>query len=305
MELNGWIQIALYCVVVLVLTRPLGGLLYRVFERTTPLPLEGGFYRLMGVEVKREQDWLGYTGAMLLFNALGFVALYALLRMQNLLPFNPQGFAGTTPDLAFNTAMSFVTNTNWQSYGGEATLGYSAQMLGLAVQNFLSAATGIAIALALVRGFARKSTALLGNFWVDMTRATLYVLLPLSILSAVILVGQGVPQNFDAYTQATTLEGAQQVIAQGPAASQIAIKQLGSNGGGFFNANSAHPFENPTALSNFLESLYLILIAAALTNTFGRMVKDEKQGWALFGAMGLLLAAGIGITYAAEAGALN
>ena len=307
MTLNGWLQILVYLVAVVLLTRPLGGFLHRVFDGQKTLlspllgPVERGFYRLAGVDAQREQRWLGYTLAMLTFNLAGFLFLYALLRLQGMLPLNPQGLPGVSPHLAFNTAISFVTNTNWQSYGGESTLSYLSQMLGLTTQNFVSAATGIAVALAVVRGFVRRNAATLGNFWVDLTRATLYVLLPLAIISALALVALGVPQNFAQYTEATTLEGAKQVIAQGPVASQIAIKQLGSNGGGFFNANSAHPFENPTALTNFLESLFLILIAAALTNTFGRMVKDERQGWALFGAMGILLAAGIGLSYWAEA----
>ncbi|TAJ43504.1 MAG: potassium-transporting ATPase subunit A [Chitinophagaceae bacterium] len=306
MTTNGWLQILVYFIALLLLTRPLGGFLYRVFEGQKTLlspvlgPVERGIYRLTGVDAQREQGWLGYTAAMLLFNLLGFLFLYALLRLQGVLPLNPQALPSVSPHLAFNTAVSFVTNTNWQSYGGESTLSYLSQMLGLTTQNFVSAATGIAVALALVRGFVRRNSQSLGNFWVDLTRATLYVLLPLAFISALALVALGVPQNFAHYTEATTLEGTQQLIAQGPVASQLAIKQLGSNGGGFFNVNSAHPLENPNALSNFLESLYLILIAAALTNTFGRMVKDERQGWALFGAMGILLAAGIGISYWAE-----
>ncbi|MDP3858262.1 MAG: potassium-transporting ATPase subunit KdpA [Stagnimonas sp.] len=306
MSANGWLQIFIYALALLLLTRPLGGFLYRVFEGEktflSPLlgPVERGFYRLAGVDAQREQGWLGYTLAMLVFNLAGFLLLYGLLRLQNVLPLNPQGLPAVSPHLAFNTAVSFVTNTNWQSYGGESTLSYLSQMLGLTTQNFVSAATGMAVALAVVRGFVRRKADTLGNFWVDLTRATLYVLLPLAILSALALVALGVPQNFAQYTEATTLEGAQQLIAQGPVASQVAIKQLGSNGGGFFNVNSAHPFENPNALSNFLESLYLILIAAALTNTFGRMVKDERQGWALFGAMAIVLFAGIAISYWAE-----
>ena len=306
MTINGWLQIFIYALALLLLTRPLGGFLYRVFEGQktflSPVlgPVERGFYRLAGIDAQREQGWLGYTLAMLVFNGVGFLVLYALLRLQGVLPLNPQGLPAVSPHLAFNTAISFVTNTNWQSYGGETTLSYLSQMLGLTTQNFVSAATGIAVALAVVRGFVRRKADTLGNFWVDMVRSTLYILLPLAIISALALVALGVPQNFAHYTEATTLEGAKQLIAQGPVASQVAIKQLGSNGGGFFNVNSSHPFENPNALSNFLESLYLILIAAALTNTFGRMVKDERQGWALFGAMGILLFAGIGISYWAE-----
>jgi len=306
MTANGWLQIVFYILALVLLTRPLGGFLFRVFEGERTLlspvlaPVERSLYRLAGVDAKQDQSWLVYTGAMLAFNGLGFLLLYAILRLQNLLPLNPQDLPAVTPHLAFNTAVSFVTNTNWQSYGGETTLSYFSQMVGLTTQNFVSAATGIGVALALTRGIARRKATGIGNFWVDLTRAVLYVLLPLAIISALVLVALGVPQNFSAYTEATTLEGATQLIAQGPVASQLAIKQLGSNGGGFFNVNSAHPFENPNALSNFLESLYIVLIAGALTNTFGRMVKDERQGWALFGAMALLLFAGIAAIYAAE-----
>jgi K+-transporting ATPase ATPase A chain len=238
---------------------------------------------------------------MLLFNALGFLFLFGLQRLQDMLPLNPQGFAGVTPDLAFNTAVSFVTNTNWQSYGGESTMSYLTQMLGLTVQNFLSAATGIALALALIRGFARKSAQGIGNFWVDLVRCTLYVLLPISFVAALFFVWQGVPQNLAAYVDATTLEGAKQTIAQGPVASQLAIKMLGTNGGGFFNANSAHPYENPTALSNFVQMLLIFSIGAALTNVFGRMVGDQRQGWAILAAMGVLFLAGVAVAYWAEA----
>ena len=306
MTVNGWAQIALYLFILVALTRPLGGFLHRVFsgERTllSPLlgPVEKGFYALSGVRAEQEHSAREYALALLAFNALGFLLLYTLLRGQAFLPLNPQGLPGLSPHLAFNTAISFVTNTNWQSYGGESTLSYFSQMFGLATQNFVSAATGIGVALALVRGFVRRKATTVGNFWVDLTRAALYVLLPLSLISAIALVAMGVPQNFAQYTEVTTLEGAKQLIAQGPVASQLAIKQLGSNGGGFFNVNAAHPFENPSALSNFLQSLYILLIAAALTNTFGRMAKDERQGWALFGAMMLLLAAGMGLTYWAE-----
>lgn len=306
MTLNGWLQIVFYLAAIVLLTRPLGGFLFRVFEGERTLlspvlgPVERGFYRLAGVDAWQDQSWISYTGALLAFNACGFLLLYLMLRLQNLLPLNPQDLAGVSPHLAFNTAVSFVTNSNWQSYGGETTLSYFSQMIGLTTQNFVSAATGIGVALALTRGLVRRRAAGIGNFWVDLTRAVLYVLLPLAVISALVLVAQGVPQNFSAYTEATTLEGGKQLIAQGPVASQLAIKQLGSNGGGFFNANSAHPFENPTALSNFIESLYLVLIAAALTNVFGRMVKDERQGWALFGAMALLLAAGMAAIYVAE-----
>jgi len=306
MTANGWAQIALYLFAVLALTRPMGGFLHRVFagERTllSPLlrPVESSLYRLSGVRPEQEHSAGEYALAMLAFNALGFVLLYALLRGQAFLPLNPQALPGLEAHLAFNTAISFVTNTNWQSYGGESTLSYFSQMVGLATQNFVSAASGMAVALALVRGFVRRRAGTLGNFWVDVTRAVLYVLLPLSLISALALVAMGVPQNFAHYTEVTTLEGVKQLIAQGPVASQLAIKQLGSNGGGFFNVNSAHPFENPSALSNFFESLCILMIAAGLTNTFGRMAKDERQGWALFGAMMLLLASGMGVSYWAE-----
>lgn len=308
MTLIGWMQIALFAAIIIAVTRPLGGFMTRIFngERTliSPLvrPLERGFYRLAGVEEKAEQHWLTYALAMLIFNLAGTLLLYGLQRAQAWLPLNPQALTGVPSELAFNTAVSFVTNTNWQSYGGESTMGYLTQMAGLAVQNFLSAATGIALALALVRGFARKSARTIGNFWVDMTRATLYLLLPISLLAAIFFVWQGVPQNFDAYTMATTVEGAQQTIAQGPVASQLAIKMLGTNGGGFFNANSAHPFENPTALSNLVEMVLIFAIGAGLTNLFGRAVGDERQGWAILAAMGVLFMAGVALTYWAEAG---
>lgn len=308
MTLIGWMQIALFCAVIIAVTRPLGGFMTRIFagERTllSPLvaPVEAGLYKLAGVDARTEQHWLTYALSMLLFNLAGMLFLYGILRMQDLLPLNPQGLPAVAPELAFNTAISFVTNTNWQSYGGETTMSYLSQMAGLTVQNFLSAATGIALALALVRGFARRSAMTIGNFWVDMTRATLYVLLPFSILAALFFIWQGVPQNFDAYTVAATVEGAQQTIAQGPVASQLAIKMLGTNGGGFFNANSAHPFENPTALSNFMQMLLIFAIGAGLTNLFGRAVGNEKQGWAILAAMGVLFIAGVTLAYGAEAG---
>ncbi|MFO1247686.1 MAG: potassium-transporting ATPase subunit KdpA [Alphaproteobacteria bacterium] len=306
MTANGWIQIGLFCLVVIVCVKPLGLYMARLFEggRTflSPVlgPVERGIYRLCGIKPDQEQHWTGYTIAMLAFSIAGFVSLYLMQRLQAVLPFNPQGMAGTTPDLSFNTAISFVTNTNWQSYGGESTLGYLVQMLGLTVHNFVSAATGIALAIALIRGFARKSAKTVGNFWVDMTRATLYVLLPLAVVMALVLVWQGVPQNLGAYTQAFGLEGAKQLIAQGPVASQEAIKMLGTNGGGFFNVNSAHPFENPTGLTNFAELWSILVISAALTYTFGRMVRDTRQGWAIFAVMGLLFLGGLAPTYWAE-----
>ncbi|CAM2835939.1 potassium-transporting ATPase subunit KdpA [Methylobacterium mesophilicum] len=307
MTLNGWMQIALYCAVVLALVKPLGLYMTRVFngERTllSPIvaPVERAFYRVAGIDARQEQHWLAYAGGVILFHLLGFAVLYAILRLQAFLPLNPAEQTAVAPDLAFNTATSFVTNTNWQAYGGETTLSYLAQMLGLTHQNFLSAATGIAVAVALIRGFARASTGTIGSFWVDVTRATLYVLVPLCIPYALFLVWQGVPQTLGASVDATTLEGARQTIAIGPVASQVAIKMLGTNGGGFFNANAAHPFENPTALSNFVQMVSIFAIGAALTNVFGRMVGDERQGWAILGAMGILFLAGVLVTYWAEA----
>ncbi|MCL8382670.1 MULTISPECIES: potassium-transporting ATPase subunit KdpA [Xanthobacter] len=304
---NGWIQIALFCAIILALTPLLGGYMTRVFagERTflSPVlrPVEGALYGLAGVDPKREQTWLGYTLAMLVFHVGGFLILYAILRLQDLLPLNPQEMAAVPPDLSLNTAISFLTNTNWQNYGGESTLSYLAQMLGLTHQNFLSAATGIALAVALIRGFSRASAQTVGNFWVDVTRCTLYVLLPLCIPYTLFLVWQGIPQTFGPYVDATTLEGAKQTIAVGPVASQVAIKMLGTNGGGFFNANAAHPFENPTALSNFVQMISIFALGAGLTNVFGRMVGDERKGWAILAAMGVIFVAGVAVTYWAEA----
>ncbi|OFW98067.1 MAG: potassium-transporting ATPase subunit KdpA [Alphaproteobacteria bacterium RIFCSPHIGHO2_12_FULL_66_14] len=308
MTFNGWVQIALFVAVVLLLTRPLGGYLDNVMAgRRTLLspvlvPVERGFYRLAGIDPAEEQSWWVYARAMIVFHIAGFVLLYLLLRLQDLLPLNPQGMAAVLPDLAGNTAISFLTNTNWQNYGGESTMSYLSQMAGLAVQNFLSAATGIALAVALVRGFARAEAKGIGNFWADLVRITLYVLLPLCILLTVFFVWQGVPQNLGGYVEATTLEGARQKIAQGPVASQLSIKMLGTNGGGFFNANSAHPYENPTALSNLVQMLAIFAIGAALTNVFGRAVGDERQGWAILSAMGVLFLAGVFVAYWAEAG---
>ena len=306
MTLNGWVQIAVYFAILTAFAVPLGRFMAQLFDgqRTfvSPVlrPVEIAIYRICGIDENREQHWFTYTLAMLLFNVAGFLLLYALLRFQAVLPLNPQGMAAVPADLAFNTAVSFTTNTNWQNYGGESTLSYLSQMVGLTTQNFVSAATGIAIVLALIRAFARTSAKTVGNFWVDLTRSTLYVLLPLSIVTALVLVWQGVPQNLGAYVDATTLEGAQQTLSQGPAASQIAIKQLGTNGGGFWNANSAVPYENPTALSNFVEMLFLLLIPAALVHTFGRMVRDDRQGWAIYAAMSVVFLAGVAITYGAE-----
>ncbi len=307
MTINGWIQIAIYCAIVLALVQPLGAFMTKVFngERTflSPLlrPVETGLYRLCGVDETREQDWLTYTIAMLLFHIGGFVLLYALLRLQGFLPFNPQGMTAVPETLAFNTSVSFISNTNWQNYGGESTLSYLVQMLGLTHQNFLSAATGIALAIALIRGFARASTRTIGNFWVDVTRTTLYVLLPICVIGTIALVALGVPQNLDSYVEATTLEGAKQVIAQGPVASQMMIKHLGTNGGGFFNANAAHPYENPNPVTNLIHMVAIFAIGAALTNVFGRMVGNQRQGWTILGAMAALFIAGVAVTYWAEA----
>jgi K+-transporting ATPase ATPase A chain len=306
MLIDGWIQIAIYFALLTALVVPLGRYMARVFEgeRTflSPVlrPVETAFYRVAGVQQDKEQHWLTYTVAMLLFNAVGFALLYALLRVQHLLPLNPADQSPVAADLSFNTAVSFTSNTNWQNYGGESTLSYFSQMVGLTTQNFVSAATGIALLLALIRAFSRSSGQTVGNFWVDLTRCTLYVLLPISIVAALFLVWQGVPQNLGPYVDATTLEGAKQTLSQGPAASQIAIKQLGTNGGGFWNANSSVPYENPTALSNFLQVLFILLIPAAMTHTFGRMVGDARQGWALYAAMSIVFLAGLAVVYWAE-----
>jgi potassium-transporting ATPase potassium-binding subunit len=307
MSLIGWLQIAVTLALVLALVLPLGRYMARLFmgERTFlhPVlsPLERGFYRAAGIDPAREQGWVAYAMAMLVFSGAGFLALYLILRLQGVLPFNPGGMPGVAPDLAFNTAVSFLTNTNWQAYSGETTLSNFSQMAGLAVQNFLSAATGIALAMAVTRAFARSGAATLGNFWVDMTRATLYVLLPLALVVGLAMVALGVPQTMADALQATTLEGAQQTIAIGPLASQEAIKQLGTNGGGFFNANAAHPFENPSALANMLSIWAMLMVSAALPITFGRMVGSERQGWAILSAMSLLLICGVGLVYWAEA----
>src|SRR5438876_11002195 len=303
----GWIQIILYCAIVVALAKPLGWYMTRVFngERTflSPIlrPVEAGLYRLGGVDEKREQHWLTYTIAMLLFHVGGFLILYALMRLQAVLPFNPAEQSALASDLSFNTAISFITNTNWQNYGGKSTMSYLVQMLGLTHQNVLSAATGIVLAMALIRGFARHSVRTVGNFWVDITRCTLYVLLPICIVYALFLISQGIPQTLGAYVDATTLEGARQTIAVGPVASQVAIKMLGTNGGGFFNANAAHPFENPTALSNFVQMISIFALGAGLTNVFGRMVGDQRQGFAILSVMGVLFLSGVAVTYWAEA----
>jgi potassium-transporting ATPase potassium-binding subunit len=307
MTLIGWTQILLYCAIIAAITPVLGGYMTRVFngERTflTPIlrPVELVLYRAAGVDEKREQGWLSYTIGMLLFHVGGFLILYGLMRFQALLPFNPAEQSAVAPDLSFNTAVSFITNTNWQNYGGESTLSYLVQMLGLTHQNFLSAATGIVLAVALIRGFARHSVQTIGNFWVDITRCTLYVLLPICVPYTLFLMWQGMPQTIGPYVEATTLEGAKQTIAVGPVASQIAIKMLGTNGGGFFNANASHPFENPTALSNFIQIISIFAIGAALTNVFGRMVGNQRQGWAILAVMGVLFISGVTLAYWAEA----
>ena len=309
MTISGWLQIALYCVLLVLLTKPVGLYMTKIFngERTwlSPIlhPIESGLYRASGLVATKEQHWTTYAIAMLIFTFAGFVVLYALQRLQAVLPFNPQKLDPVAQDMAFNASVSFVTNTNWQSYVPETTMSYLVQMAGLTVHNFLSAATGIALAIALIRGFARRSANTIGNFWVDMTRCTLYILLPASIVVGLFFVWQGVPQNLNAYTEVTTLEGAKQIIAQGPVASQEAIKMLGTNGGGFFNANSAHPFENPNALTNLVQMLLIFSLGAGLTNVFGRMVGNQRQGWAIFAVMFALFLAGAAVSYWAEASA--
>ncbi|TIL44178.1 potassium-transporting ATPase subunit KdpA [Mesorhizobium sp.] len=307
MTFNGWMQILVYCGIVVLLVKPLGGYMYRVFsgDRTflSPIlgPVERSLYRISGTSEREEQHWTTYAAALLFFNLAGFLVLYALQRLQGSLPYNPAGISAVEPGLAFNTAASFMTNTNWQNYGGESTMSYLVQMAGLTVQNFLSAATGIAVAIALIRGFTKASGKSIGNFWVDMTRCTLYLLLPLCIVLTLVYVYLGIPQTLSAYLEATTLEGARQTIAVGPAASQIAIKMLGTNGGGFFNANAAHPFENPDAISNLIQMVSIFAIGAALTNVFGRMNGDQRQGWAILTAMGVLFIASVAVCYWAEA----
>jgi K+-transporting ATPase ATPase A chain len=302
----GWIQILLYCAIIVALTPVLGAYMTRVFngERTflSPVlrPVEAVLYGIGGVDEKREQSWLIYTVSMLFFHVGGFLILYGLMRFQAVLPFNPAEQSAVAPDLSFNTAVSFITNTNWQNYGGESTLSYLVQMLGLTHQNFLSAATGIVLALALIRGFARASAKTVGNFWVDITRCTLYILMPICVVATLFLVWQGMPQTLGPYVDATTLEGAKQTIAVGPVASQVAIKMLGTNGGGFFNANAAHPFENPTAVSNYLQIVLIFALGASLTNVFGRMVGNQRQGWAILAVMGVLFIAGVIVCYWAE-----
>jgi len=307
MTFNGWVQIAIYSLIIIAITAPLGGYMTRVFngERTflSPVlrPLERLVYLICGVNEKEEQHWTIYGVAMLLFSLAGFLSLYLLQRLQAGLPFNPQNLPAVGEHLAFNTAISFVTNTNWQSYVPETTMSYLVQMAGLTVHNFVSAATGIALAIALIRGFARRSAQSIGNFWVDLTRCTLYILLPISIVVGLFFVFEGMPQNLLPYTAVHSLEGAAQTIAQGPVASQEVIKMMGTNGGGFFNANSSHPFENPNALTNLVQIILIFSLGASLTNVFGRMVGDQRQGWAIFAVMGVLFLAGTTVAYWAEA----
>jgi len=315
MTFNGIFQIVFYLAVLILLAKPLGAFMARVYQRERTFldpilgPLERFIYRMSGINSEEEYDWKENALAMLIFNFAGFVIVYALQRLQQLLPLNPMGMTAVTPDSSFNTAVSFATNTNWQGYGGETTMSYFTQMAALTVQNFVSAATGMAVLVLIIRGFARHSAKTLGNFWVDLTRSTLYILLPLSIVLSLVLVSQGVVQTLSPYVSVPMLQatpdtsGAKvtdQLIAVGPAASQIAIKQLGTNGGGFFNVNSAHPYENPTPLSNFLEMLSILLIAAALCYTYGKMVGDTRQGWALIAAMTIILVAFLGLAEWAE-----
>lgn len=307
MTFQGWLLIAAFVGILLLLAKPMGQWLFALYEgRRTPLhhvlgPVETGFYRLSGIDPDEEQGWRRYAVHMLIFNAVLALFTYAILRLQGVLPLNPLGYDGTSADLAFNTAVSFTTNTNWQSYGGESTMSNLSQMLGLTIHNFLSAATGIALAFALFRGFARREMKTIGNFWADMTRVTLYLLLPLCVAVAIFYIASGVPQTLAGSVDVTTLEGAKQTLALGPVASQEAIKLLGTNGGGFFNVNSAHPFENPTALTNFVQMLSIFAIGVGLTWTFGKAVGNTRQGWAILAAMMTLFLAGAAITYWQEA----
>jgi K+-transporting ATPase ATPase A chain len=311
MTVNGWVQILLFAAIIFALTKPLGSYMFRVFEGDRqPLPrlfgaIEGLLYKLCGVDPRQQQGWKQYTVAMLVFSAITLLVTYGIARLQHILPLNPQNFGPVPADLAFNTAASFTTNTNWQSYSGESTMSYLTQMAGLAWHNFISAAVGIGIALALARGITYRlrpeAPKTIGNFWVDLIRSVVYVLLPISIPVALVLVSQGVIQNFSSYAEITTLEGAKQTLALGPVASQEIIKELGTNGGGFFNANSAHPFESPSPLTNFIEMLLIFAIPAAMTYTYGRMARDQKQGWALFAAMALIFVVGVSVAYYSEA----
>ena len=311
MTLNGWVQILFFALLIFAITKPLGLYMFRVFEEDhQPLPrllgpIERLLYKLCGVNPKVQQDWKQYTLGMLIFSAITLLVTYGIERLQQILPLNPQNFGPVAPDLAFDTAASFTTNTNWQAYTGESTMSYLTQMAGLAWHNFMSAAIGVGVALALARGITYRLQAgaarTLGNFWVDLVRATVYVLLPISIPVALLLVSQGVIQNFSSYVDITTLEGAKQTIAMGPVASQEIIKELGTNGGGFFNANSAHPFESANPLTNLIEMLLIFSIPAALTYTYGRMAREQKQGWVLFGAMALIFMVGVSVAYYSEA----
>ncbi|HUE64423.1 MAG TPA: potassium-transporting ATPase subunit KdpA [Rhizomicrobium sp.] len=307
MTVNGWIQIAVYCAIIIAITPLLGGYMTKVFngERTflSPVlrPLERTIYGIAGVDEKDDQHWSVYTVSMLLFSLVGFLLFYAIQRLQGFLPLNPQGFGAMSEHLSFNTAISFITNTNWQSYTPEQTMSYLTQMSALTMHNFVSAATGIALAIALIRGFARRSARSIGNFWVDMVRCSFYVLLPISVVVGLFFVWQGMPQNLSAYVNAVGLDGAKQSIAMGPVASQEVIKMMGTNGGGFFNANSAHPFENPNALTNLVQIILIFSLGAALTNVFGRMVGSQKHGWAIFAVMGVLFLAGGTVVYQQEA----
>jgi K+-transporting ATPase ATPase A chain len=307
MTLNGWLQILFFLLAIFLVTPIIGGYMARVFTRQPtwldPVlrPFERLLYRLTGVDEAREMRWTEYAVALLLFSVVSMLVLYAMQRLQAVLPWNPQGFAGVAPDLAFNTAASFTTNTNWQAYGGETVMSYFTQMAGLAYHNFMSAAVGIAVAIAFIRGIAQKEKETLGNFWVDMVRAILWVLLPISVVGALFLVSQGVVQNLKPYDTVKTVEGATQVIAQGPVASQEIIKQFGTNGGGFFNANSAHPFENPTPLSNFVAMFGIFAISSGLTYTLGSMTGSRRHGWAVWAAMAFLFLAGVTVAYWAEA----
>ena len=303
---HGWTLIALFIALTFAMAKPFGAWLFALYEGRTPkylgflAPVERALYSAGGVDPEKEQGWRGYAIAMLVFSAVGIFLTYAIERLQFYLPLNPQGFAGVPAPVAFNTAVSFITNTNWQSYAGESTMSNFTQMVGLAVHNFLSAATGIAIAFALIRGFARREAKGIGNFWADMTRITLYILLPISVVYALVLVALGIPQTLAGSVTATTMEGAKQVISLGPVASQIAIKMLGTNGGGFFNANAAHPFENPGDISNFIQMLSIFALGAGLTWTFGKAVGNVKQGWAILAAMMILMGAGVTTAYIAE-----
>jgi K+-transporting ATPase ATPase A chain len=306
MTWQGWLQIAVFAALITAVVKPLGGYIVRNVDGGGRVlrafaPLERGLYRVAGIDPAEEQGWVDYAMALLWFHLVGIIVLYALLRLQNLLPLNPQQMDAMTPDLALNTAVSFATNASWQSYGGESTLSYLSQMLGIVVQSFMSAAVGIAVALALVRGFARRSTQSIGNFWVDLTRITLYVLLPICVVTTLIMIWQGVPQTLHPYVAATTLEGAQQTIALGPVATQKVIAVMSGDGGGFFNVNSAHPFENPTAFTGLIQMLLMMVIGVALTNTFGRMVGDQRHGWALYAVMAILFIVGLTVIYGGEA----